>query len=53
MRNMSLEFVNAMTNIKIQVIFTEEDETADSYIERTVAELKHTPVILLKLQPVI
>lgn len=33
---------------KIQVIFTEEDETADSYIERTTAEL-NTPRHLVEV----
>lgn len=33
---------------KIQVIFTEEDETADSYIERTAAEL-NTPRHLVEV----
>lgn len=33
---------------KIQVIFTEEDETADSYIERTAAEL-NTPRNLVEV----
>ena len=33
---------------KIQVIFTEEDETADSYIERTAAEL-NTPRHLVQV----